>query len=71
MFSDTMDPLLSNFTPMDLLNATEDSSLCNSMPINLRVRETNCAWSERKGLLLDCSIGAKENRSEGDQSRPR
>ena len=23
--------------------------------------------SERKGLLLDCSVGAKEIRSEGDQ----
>ena len=32
--------------------------------------ETDCVLSERKGLLLDCSFGAKETRSE-DQSRPR
>ena len=30
-----MDPSLSNSTPMDLLNATEDSSPCNSVPMNL------------------------------------
>ena len=35
------------------------------------VRETDCVLSERKGLLLDCSAGAKENRKEGDQSEPR
>ena len=34
------------------------------------VRKTDCIWSERKGLLQDCSV-AKDNRSEGDQSRPR
>ena len=28
-------------------------------------------WSERKGLPLDCSAGAKENRKEGGQSGPR
>ena len=32
--------------------------------------ETDCVLSERKELLLDCSIGAKKTRSE-DQSRPR
>ena len=26
------------------------------------MQETDCVWSERKGLLLDCSAGAKENR---------
>ena len=31
----------------------------------LRVREIDCVWTEMKGLLLDCSVGAKENRSEG------
>ena len=35
------------------------------------VRETDCIWSERKGLLLDCSVSTKDNRSEGDQSGPR
>ena len=30
------------------------------------VWETDC---KKKGLLLDCSVNAKENRSEGDQSR--
>ena len=30
---ETMDPSL-NSTPMDLLNATEDSSPCNSTPMN-------------------------------------
>ena len=30
-----MDPSLSNSTPMDLLNVTEYSSPCNSMPMNL------------------------------------
>ena len=35
------------FYAMDLLNVMEDSSLCNSMPMNLhRVRETDCVWSE-------------------------
>ena len=32
--------------------------------------ETDCILSERKGLLLDCSVGAKKTRSE-DQSRLR
>jgi len=31
---DAMNPSLSNSTPMDLLNATEDSSSCNSVPMN-------------------------------------
>ena len=49
---DTMDPSLSNSTPMDLLNARD----------RLRLER-----EER--LLLDCSVGTKETRSE-DQSRP-
>ena len=35
------------------------------------VWERDCIWSERKGLLLDCSVGAKEIRSEDDQRRLR
>ena len=31
----------------------------------LRVQEIDCVWTKRKGLLLDCSVGAKQNRSEG------
>ena len=50
---DTMDPSLSNSTPMDLLIARD----------RLRLEQ-----EER--LLLDCSVGAKETRSE-DQRRPR
>ena len=50
---DTMDPSLSNSTPMDLLNARD----------RLRLER-----EER--LLLDCSVGAKETRSE-DQAEVR
>ena len=50
---DTMDPSLSNSTPMDLLDARD----------RLRLER-----EER--LLLDCSVVAKETRSE-DQSKPR
>ena len=50
---DTMDPSLSNSTPMDLLNARD----------RLRLER------EEK-LLLDCSVGAKETRSE-DQAEVR
>ena len=60
-FPCAMDPYLLNVT-----HATEDFSPCNSTPINLP-GETDCAWSEKKGLQLDCSIGTKDNRSEGDQ----
>ena len=35
------------------------------------VRETDCVWTERKGLLLDCIASAKENRKESGQSGPR
>ena len=49
----TMDPSLSNSTPMDLLNARD----------RLRLER-----EER--LLLDCSVGAKETRSE-DQAEVR
>ena len=35
------------------------------------VRETDRVLSDRKGLLLDCSVGAKETRSEEDQSTQR
>ena len=39
MFSviDMMDPSLSNSTAMDLLNATEDFSSCNSLLMNLLI----------------------------------
>ena len=44
---------------MDLLNATEDSSLYNSMPmVLLSVRDR--LRLEQEGLLLDCSISTKE-----------
>ena len=40
---DMMEPSLSNSTLMDLLNATEDFLLCNSMPMNLlSVRDRLC-----------------------------
>ena len=42
---DMMEPSLSNSTLMDLLNATEDFLLCNSMPMNL--------LSARDRLCLD------------------
>ena len=32
------------------------------------VWETDCVSGERKGLLLDCSAGAKENRKEGGRA---
>ena len=32
---------------------------------------SDCVFSERKGLLLDYTVGAKEIRSEEDQNRPR
>ena len=54
--------------------ATKDSSPCNSTLMNLlsaRDRLPLVVWSERKGLLLDCSTGTKENRKEGGQSGPR
>ena len=35
------------------------------------MRETDRVLSNRKGLLLDCSVGAKETRSEEDQSTQR
>ena len=34
----------------------------------MAMQETDCVWSMRKGLLLDCSNGTKENRSKGDQT---
>ena len=49
---DTMDPSLSNSTPMDLLNATENSSPCNSMPMNL--------LSTRDRLRLERQIASGE-----------
>ena len=57
--------LFNNLTPppMDLLNATEDSSPCNSVPMNLLMRETDCVW--RENIAIDCSVGAKKNRSKG------
>ena len=45
--------------------ATEDSSPCNSTPMNL------LSARDRLHLERDCSAGAKENRKEGDQSGPR
>ena len=54
----------SKFTPMDLLNATEDSSPCNptecERQIAFRVRGKATARLQHK-----------ENRKEGDQRRPR
>ena len=35
------------------------------------VWETDCAWSKRKGLLLDCSFSAKESRNKGEQEQRR
>ena len=51
---DTMDPSLSDSTPTDLLNATEDSSPCNSMLMNLLSARTaeqpaaRQAWNDAK-----------------------
>ena len=39
---DKMDPWLSN-----LLNATEDCSPCNLIPMNCWVQETDCGWRDR------------------------
>ena len=39
---------------------TMDSSLSDSMPMNL-LSVRFCIWNERKGLLPSCSIGKKEN----------
>ena len=52
---------------MDLLNAIEDSSPCNS----IECKRHDHVWSEKKGLLLGCSAATKENKKEGDQSGPR
>ena len=48
---------------------TMDPSLSNSTLMDLLSARDRLRL-ERKGLLLDCSVGAKETRSE-DQSRPR
>ena len=34
----------------------------------MSVPETDCVWSKRERLLLDCSNGTKENRNKGDQT---
>ena len=41
---------------------TEDSSLCNSTPMNL------LSARDRLRLERDCSASAEENRKEGDES---
>ena len=43
---------------------TEDSSPCNSMPMNL------LSARNRLRLERDCSTGTKGNRKEGDESEP-
>jgi len=52
---------------MGLLNTTRDSSPCNSTPMNLQsVRDRlDCIGSETAAPTR------KENRKEGDQSRPK
>ena len=35
------------------------------------VQETDCVWSKRKGLLLDCSVGAKVNLRWSEQTEVR
>ena len=48
-----------------LCMATEDSSPCNSMPMNL------LSARDRLCLERDCSADTKENRKEGNKSGPR
>ena len=66
--SETMDPSLSNSTQIMWQKTPYHVTQCQWI---YWVRETDYVWSERKGLLLDCSVSAKENRKEDDQSRPR
>ena len=54
---DKMDPSLPNSMPMDLLDATEDSSLCLSVIDRLRLER------EERTIARPCSIGTKQNRS--------
>ena len=51
---------------MELLNVTKDSS-CNSTPMNLLSLRDRLHLEQEKGLLLNCSICTKENRSEANQ----
>ena len=56
---------------MDLLNVTEDSSLCNSTPMNLlSARDRLCLEREERATAR-LQHRRKETRSEEDQSRPK
>ena len=66
----TMDCSLPNSTPMeDLLKFRMQQRTPHCVTQHrwiYWVWERDCIWSTRKGLLVDCSIGTKESRSEGD-----
>ena len=53
------------FAHVLMFYAMEDSSPCNSMPMNL------LSARDRLRLEQDCSASTKENKKEGNQSRPR
>ena len=42
------------------MNATEDSSLCNSAPMNLLSARDRLHLEQGEGLLVDCSVGTKK-----------
>ena len=68
-----MDPSLSNSTPMDLLNATEDSSPCNSTPINLLCARDRLRLEqvERATARLQCWCQREQKRRQSEQTEIR